>query len=126
MTDSEDRIQDSILTVGKCLLKLLKGNIESLQLPAVLKNVLKRLKSFLSLIDNKIEKDDSNKMITRIVSDQRQRQFQRRQAAAPHKRVRFGVKSIEGTVCNKTFKIKQFIVVPKNIQVNKMDKLFEE
>ena len=66
------------------------------------------------------------KMITRIVSDQIRRQFQRRQAAAPHKRVRSGVKNIEGRVRNKTLKIKQFIVVPKNIQVNKMDKLFEE
>ena len=36
------------------------------------------------------------KMITRIVSDQRQRQLQRREAAAPRKRVRSGVKNIEG------------------------------
>ena len=53
------------------------------------------------------------KMIARIVSDQRWRQFQRRQAA--RKRVRSGVKNIEGRVCNKTFKIKQLIAVPKNI-----------
>ena len=61
LTDSVDGIQDNILTVGKSLLKLLKGNIESLQLPAILKNALKRLKSFLFLIDNKIEQDGSNK-----------------------------------------------------------------
>ena len=61
MRDSEDGIQENILTVGKSLLKLLKGNIESLQLPAILKNTLKRLKSFLFLIDNKIEQDGSNK-----------------------------------------------------------------
>ena len=61
MTDSEDGIQDNILTVGKGLLKLLKGNIESLQLPAFLKNALKRLNSFLILIDNKIEQDGFNK-----------------------------------------------------------------
>ena len=56
-------------------------------------------------------------MITRIVSDQRQRQFQRRQAAC--KGVRSGVKNIEGRVCNKTFKIKQLIAVPENIQAKK-------
>ena len=61
LTDSVDGIQDNILTVGKSLLKLLKGNIESLQLPAILKNALKRLKSFHFLIDNKIEQDGSNK-----------------------------------------------------------------
>ena len=51
------------------------------------------------------------------MSDQRWRQFQRRQAA--RKRVRSGVKNIEGRVRNKTFKIKQLIAVPKNIQVKK-------
>ena len=56
-------------------------------------------------------------MIARIVSDKRQRQFQRRQAAC--KRVRSGVKNIEGRVCNKTFKIKQLIAVPENIQAKK-------
>ena len=35
-------IQDNILMVGKSLLKLLTGNIESLQLPTILKNALKR------------------------------------------------------------------------------------
>ena len=57
------------------------------------------------------------------MSDQRWRQFQRRQAAAPRKRVRFGVKNIEGRVCNKTFKIKQLIAEPKNIQVKKNEKV---
>ena len=62
MTDSEDGIQDNILTVCKSLLKLLKGNIESLQLPAILKNALKRLNTFLLfLIDSKIEQDGSSK-----------------------------------------------------------------
>ena len=59
------------------------------------------------------------KMIARIVSDQRRRQFQRMQAAPPCKWVRSGVKNSEGRVRNKTFKIKQFIAVPKNIQVKK-------
>ena len=61
MRGSEDGIQDNTLTVGKGLLKVLKGNIESLQLCAIFKNALKRLKSFLFLFDNKIEQDGSNK-----------------------------------------------------------------
>ena len=61
MTDSEDGIKDNILTVGKTLLKLPKGNNESLQLLTILKNTLKRFKSFLFLINNKIEQDGSNK-----------------------------------------------------------------
>ena len=65
------------------------------------------------------------KMIARIVSDQRWRQFQRRQAA--RKQVRSGVKNIEGRVCNKTFKIKKLIAVPKYpAKKKKMGKLFEE
>ena len=64
------------------------------------------------------------KMIARTVSDQRWRQFQRRQAAC--KRVRSGVKNIEERVRNKTFNIKQLIAVPKNIQVKKLAKLLEE
>ena len=47
------------------------------------------------------------KMIAKIVSHQRRRQFQRRQAA--QKRVRSGVKNFEGRVHYKTFKIKQLI-----------------
>ena len=59
-TDAEDRIQDVILTVGRGLLKLLKGNMDSLKLLAVLKNTLKRLKSFLFLINNKVDGADKN------------------------------------------------------------------
>ena len=53
-------MQDIILAVGRGLLKLLKGNIESLKLPTVLKNALKRLKSFLFLIDNMVNGADKN------------------------------------------------------------------
>ena len=56
-------------------------------------------------------------MVARIVSEQRRKQFQRRQAA--RKRVRSGIKNIVGRVRNKTFKIKQLIAVPKNIQKKK-------
>ena len=59
-TDAEDGVQDIILAVGSGLFKLLKGNIESLKLPAVLKNAFKRLKSFLFLIDNKVNGEDKN------------------------------------------------------------------
>ena len=57
--DAKDGVQDIIVAVGKTLLKLLKGNIESLKLPAVIKNVLKKLKSFLFLTE--VNSDGSNK-----------------------------------------------------------------
>ena len=53
-------MQDIILAVGSGLLKLLKGNIESLKLPTDIKNALKKLKSFLFLIDNKVNGVDKN------------------------------------------------------------------
>ena len=59
------------------------------------------------------------KMVARIVSDQRQRLLQRRQQAVQGRRTRSGVKNIEGKVRNKTFKIKQLIAVPKNVQGKK-------
>ena len=68
-TDAEDWIQDIILTVGRGLLKLLKGNMDSLKLLAVLKNALKRLKSFLFLIDNKVDGADKNDSKNSLSSD---------------------------------------------------------
>ena len=59
-TDADDGVRDIILAVGSGLLELLKGNIGSLKLPTVLKNVLKRLKCFLFLIDNKVNGMDKN------------------------------------------------------------------
>ena len=59
-TEAEDGVQDIILAVGSGLLKLIQGNIESLKLPTVLKNALKMLKSFLFLIDNKVNGADKN------------------------------------------------------------------
>ena len=58
-TDAEDGIQDIIVMVGKTLLKLLKGNIESLNLPAVIKSALKKLKSFPFLTE--VNSNGSNK-----------------------------------------------------------------
>ena len=73
------------------------------------------------MIDNKTEQDGLNKndsknnvrLETEIISE--------RQAA--RKRVRSGVKNIEGRVRNKTFKIKQLIAVPQNILVKKNDQV---
>ena len=39
LTDSVDGMEDNILIFGKSLLKLLKGNIELLQLPGILKTL---------------------------------------------------------------------------------------
>ena len=60
-TDAEGGVQDIIVVaVARSLLKLLKRNIESLKLLAVLKNALRRLKSFLFLIDNNVDGVDKN------------------------------------------------------------------
>ena len=45
-TDAEDGVQDITLAVGSGLLKLLKGKIESLKLPTVLKKHFKKVKKF--------------------------------------------------------------------------------
>ena len=59
------------------------------------------------------------KMIARMISDRKPRQFQRRQQVGQRKRIRPGVKNNERRICNKTFKVKQLIAVPKNVQVKK-------
>ena len=55
--DSEDGIQDIIITVATKLLKLLRGNKESLKLSKVLKIVLKKLRDILLFPDG-LNKDD--------------------------------------------------------------------
>ena len=101
--------------VGIGLLKFLKGNSESLKLPPVLESALKRLESFLFLINTKTDGADKNG--SEIITDQRRRKC---------KRIRSGFKNIEGRVRNEISKIKQLITVPKNVQVKKTDRLFEE
>ena len=60
-------------------------------------------------------------MIAQIMSDQWQKRFQRRQQAGQHKRIRSGIKNFEGRIHNKTFKIKQLIAVPQNVQAKSPD-----
>ena len=64
-------------------------------------------------------------MVARMVSDQRQRQMRLQQQQQPVAcgLIRCGVKHVEGRVQNKTFKIKQFIAVPKNVQVKKNEQV---
>ena len=50
--DTEDGVQDTILLTVTKLLSLLKGIIETLKLPKLLKIVLKKLKSILFLTSN--------------------------------------------------------------------------
>ena len=71
--DNEDGIQDIIIAVATKLLKLLRGNIESLKPPEVLIIVFKKLK------DLAFFPDAHTKMISRIVSNQRQRQIYQQQ-----------------------------------------------
>ena len=82
--------------------KVLKGNIESLQLPAILKSTLRRFKSCLFLIDNKTEQDGLNKNDSKNNVRLEMEIISERQAARI--RVRSGVKNIEGRVRNKTLR----------------------
>ena len=50
--DTEDGVQDTILFIVTKLFGLLKGIIETLKLPKLLKIVLKKLKSILFLTSN--------------------------------------------------------------------------
>ena len=50
--DTEDGVQDTILLIVTKLFSLLKGIIETLKLPKLLKIVLKKLKSILFLTSN--------------------------------------------------------------------------
>ena len=63
------------------------------------------------------------KMVVRMVADQRRQQIQQLgpSRAAPRRRRApwTGVKNIEGSVRNKTFKIKKLIAVTKNIEIKK-------
>ena len=49
----------------------------------------------------------------------RQQQQKQQEQKVAHRRIRPGVKNIEGRVQNKNFKIKQLIAVAKNVQVKK-------
>ena len=50
----------SNISSSRGLLKLLKRNIESLQLAAIFKSSLKRVKSFLFVINSKIDLNDQD------------------------------------------------------------------
>ena len=56
-TDSEDRIPDILITVATKLLGLLHNHIDSLKLPKIIKDALRKLKSFIV----KDKKDGENK-----------------------------------------------------------------
>ena len=55
--DSKDRIPDILITVATKLLELLQNNIDSLMLPKLIKDALRKFKSFI-VKDNK---DGENK-----------------------------------------------------------------
>ena len=58
--DAEDAVQGTILLIVSKLLTLLKGNIDSLKLPEVIKKRLKKLQGILFLTN--IFEDGSNKL----------------------------------------------------------------
>ena len=61
--DAEDAVQDTILLIVSKLLTLLKGNIDSLKLPEVIKKGLKKLQGILFLTNH--FEDGSNKIGSR-------------------------------------------------------------
>ena len=67
------------------------------------------------------------KMVVRIVSDQRQRLFQKKQQAAQCRRIRSGVRNIEGKVRNKTLKkTNSQLLYQRMSKSKKTDRLFKE
>ena len=123
--DSEDGpIENTIILVVTKLISVLKGNVESLKLPKIIKIRLKKLKIYLFLTMAR------TKMIARMVSEKRKNLQQRLAAQAAgkprparvapsHRRAINGVKNIEERIRNRTFKIKKLIAHPKNIEVKK-------
>ena len=123
--DSEDGpIENTIILVVTKLISVLKGNIESLKLPKIIKIRLKKLKIYLFLTMAR------TKVIARMVSEKRKNLQQRLAAQAAgkprparvapsHRRAINGVKNIEERIRNRTFKIKKLIAHPKNIEVKK-------
>ena len=57
--DSEDEILDILITIATKLLELLRNNINSLKLPKIIKNTLRKLKSFI-VKDNENKNDSKN------------------------------------------------------------------
>ena len=123
--DSEDGpIENTIILVVTKLISVLKGNVESLKLPKIIKIRLKKLKIYLFLTMAR------TKMIARMVSEKRKNLQQRLAAQAAgkprparvapsHRRAINGVKNIEERIRNRTFKIKKLIAHLKNIEVKK-------
>ena len=82
--ESKGRIPDILITIAAKLTELLHNNIDSLKLPKIIKDVLRKLKSFIV----KDKKDGKTKMIARIVQDQRRQAARARARAKPAAAVR--------------------------------------
>ena len=128
--DTEDGVQDTILLIVMKVLSLLKGNIETLKFPKLIKIGLKKLESILFLTSNgSTYKDDIEDSIrsqkktasaTTTIAEISSKAWTVESA----KKIASGTqgkskKNIEGRICNKTFKIKKLIVQPKKVDVKK-------
>ena len=82
--ESKGRIPDILIAIAAKLIELLHNNIDSLKLPKIIKDVLRKLKSFIV----KDKKDGKTKMIARIVQDQRRQAARARARAKPAAAVR--------------------------------------
>ena len=115
-TDSEDRIPDILITVATKLLGLLHNHIDSLKLPKIIKDALRKLKSFT------VKYDSENRAGPETQAARARAKAKPSAAVRPpgQRRVprqRIGVKNIEERIRNRTFKIKRLLPQPKYVDV---------
>ena len=114
--DSEDGIPDIIITIATKLLELLHNNIDSLKLPKIIKDALRKLKSFT------VKYDSENRAGPETQAARARAKAKPSAAVRPpgQRRVprqRIGVKNIEERIRNRTFKIKRLLPQPKYVDV---------
>ena len=109
--ETDGLMTDVILQIVNTIIQLLKNNIDSLNIPAVLKGALKKLQSLYIL-----QTKDSRRVIQAIQNQKMARtQMRPRRPARPVGR---GEKNNERIrVRNRRYKIKRYLAQPKNIHV---------
>ena len=115
--ETDGLMTDLILQIVNTIIQLLKNNIDSLNIPAVLKGALKKLQSLYIL-----QTKDSRRVIQAIQNQKMARtQMRPRRPARPAGR---GEKNNERIrVRNRRYKIKRYLAQPKNIDVKHNGKI---
>ena len=109
--ETDGFVTDAILQIVNTIAGLLRNNIDNLNIPAVLKNALKKLKSLFIL-----QKKDSEEGKTGVAKPEMIRiQMRTRRPARP---AGMGQKNNDQLrIRNKRYKIKRFLAQPENIDV---------